>query len=598
MSQPQPKSYLPGSKGPVTSTSKHVETLKACNEDYEWFPTTDEMIEAIAADIKKAAGRIGNYNSLLDVGAGDGRVLKSEMLNAGGFKYGVKKYGIEKSVEHVCRWNREITFVGGDFFENTLTNKEVDVIFSNPPYGEYELWAEKIINESYAKVNYLILPKRWEDSKKIKDALEERGFVATVILESDFLTADRRSRAQVHVIRVTSAKRMDKESMIKSLDYSYHYEEEGINNGTYLFSMHDIKNDDAISDQFEKLFPNMATLSEENDAYKAKSEAAAAKRTEIFSSCGTLVDMVDFYIKDQAKVLENYKKLDSLDTDLFRELNLDITTIKNTLTQRLKSLRLTYWNAFIKHYEPINSRLTSKYRELLYSEVINESKAIDFTVTNALTITSIVIDAASQYQDEQVTDFFYKLSCQDNMKAYKSNQKVFEQNGWRYNNKDDKYTLDYRIIKKTIYHLSESSHASGIASYEVENTIKDICIIAKLVGMHGSMIYPYLGGYYSGVEYGKKVLTGIRNEDKVSDLLVLKFYKNGNQHVFLNKEFTLRLNIYIGKVLGWLQSASQAFDEMQQEEFGKDEFTKIWDDTVVQGIDKGDILALEFLGDK
>lgn len=597
MSQPQPKSYLPGSKDPEISTSKQVETLKACNEDYEWYPTTDEMIEAIATDIKKAAGCIGNYNSLMDVGAGDARVLKSDLLNTGGFKYDVRKYGIEKSVEHVCRWNREITFVGGDFFENTLTNKEVNVIFSNPPYGEYELWAEKIINESYAKVNYLILPKRWEDSKKIKDALSERGFVATVILESDFLTADRRSRAQVHVIRVVSAKRMDKESMIKSLDYRYRYEEEGINNGTYLFSMHDMKNDDAISDQFEKLFPNMATLSEDKD-YSAEYENKKAKQSEIFSSCGTLVDMVDFYIKDQAKVLENYKKLDSLDMELFRELNLDITAIKNTLTERLKSLRLTYWNAFIEHYEPIKSRLTSKYRKLLYTDVINESKAIDFTVTNAFTVTSIVMNAASQYQDEQVTDFFYKLSCQDNMKAYKSNQKVFEQNGWRYNNKADKYTLDYRIIKKTIYYLSESSHSAGIASHEVENTIKDICIIAKIVGMPGSMIYPYLGGYYSGVKYGEKILTRIRNEDKVSDLLVLKFYKNGNQHVFLNKEFTLRLNIYIGKVLGWLQNASQAFDEMQQEEFGKDEFTKIWDDTVVKDITKGDVLALEFLGDK
>lgn len=593
MSQPQPKSYLPGSKHPSLSTSKHIGTLQASNEDYEWYPTTDEMIEAVAADIERAAGTIGGFNSILDIGAGDGRVIKSEAFKIRG--HAVEKYGIEKSAEHVCRWNQDITFIGADFFENTLINKKVDVTFCNPPYSEYELWAEKIIQESYAKVNYLILPKRWENSDRIKTALKSRGYLANVILESDFLTADRRARAHVDVIRILSAERMDKEAMIKSLDRHSHYEEKGIEDGRYLFSMHHMKNEDAMGDQFAKLFPNMATLSERNnftDKYNQKKEEQA----KIFQASNTLVDMVDFYIKDQEKVLDNYKKLNSLDIDLFQELNLDIKTIKNTLEARLKELRLTYWNTFIEHYKPIQSRLTYKYRQHLYSEIINDYKDIDFTITNALTVTSIVIDIAGQYQDKQVTEFFYQLSCQDNIKTYKSNQKVFEKEDWRYKNKNDKYTLDYRIIKKSIYYVDADYHTGRMNTDKVEQIINDICIVAKLIGMQGNIVHPYCGSSSGGVEYGKKLLTGIRKDDKLEDLFVIKFYKNGNQHLFLSKEFTLRLNIYIGKLLGWVKNAAQAFDEMQQEEFEEGEFSKVWDDTVIKRIGTDDMKAIEFFG--
>lgn len=589
MSQPQPKSHLPR-----TTT----ENLNEINEDYPWRLTTDEMLEAIANDISKAAGHIGNYNSVLDVGAADGSVLKSKVLALRG--HAKKKYGIEKAADQVCGWDDDITFVGGDLFENTLVNKNVDVVFSHPPYNEFDLWAEKIINESYAKVNYLILPKQWKESQKITDALVARGFVATVILESDVLNHTQDISLNVDVVRVVSAERMDKDFMIKTLCPDSYYEEEGIRNGKHPFTMHYLPNHSGTKQEFSKLFPNVAKIKINDSAYKDYVEAAEkAKLLEknVFNSNETLADMVDSYIKAQESILANYKKIDGLDAELLLELNIDINSIESKLTERLNALKNSYWNAFTKHYKPINSCLTSEYRAKLYSKVIKDNKELDFTVSNAFTVTSLVIDAASQYQNEQVLSFFYTLSCQENIKAYKSNQKVFEDGDWRYRNKNDKYTLDYRFIKCSICG-SISDRNDDIDTYKVSNVIQDLCIIAKLVGVKGNIIYPDLKNPNSEVRYGTKLTAGVREGDSTSDLFTIKFYKNGNQHLALSKGFILRLNIYISKLLGWVTNATQAFNEMQQDEFDNHTFEAVWDETVVKDIKKSDVAALGFLGGK
>ncbi|WP_339343481.1 DUF4942 domain-containing protein [uncultured Psychrobacter sp.] len=589
MSQPQPKSYLPGAT---------TENPNEINEDSSWGLTTDEMLEAIATDISKAAGHIGNYNSVLDVGAADGSVLKSKALALRG--YAIKKYGIEKAADQVCGWDDNITFVGGDLFENTLVNKDADVIFSHPPYNEFDLWAEKIINESYAKVNYLILPKQWKESQKITDALQERGFVATVILESDVLNHNQSISLNVDVIRVVSAERMDKDFMIKTLSRNSSYEEEGIRNGKYPFTMHYLPNSGGTRKEFSKLFPNVAKLTTNDSAYKDYVEAAEKAKLlekDVFNSNETLADMVDSYIKAQESIFANYKKIDGLGDDLLLELNININIIESKLTERLDALKKSYWNAFAEYYKPINACLTSEYRAKLYSKVIKDNKEIDFTVSNALTVASLVIDAANQYQNEQVLSFFYTLSCQENIKTYKSNQKVFEDGDWRYRNKNDKYTLDYRFIKCSICG-SISDWNDDIDTDKASDVIQDLCVIAKLVGVKGTIIYPDLRNPDSEVKYGTKLTAGVREGDSTSDLFTIKFYKNGNQHLALSKDFILRLNIYVGKLLGWVTNATQAFDEMQQDEFDNHTFEAVWDETVVKDIKKSDIAALGFLGGK
>ena len=68
-----------------------IRELKDVNEDFEFYPTTDEIISSIQMDINKQFAGFNSVEpySLLDCGAGDGRVLTK--LKTGDL------YAIEKS---------------------------------------------------------------------------------------------------------------------------------------------------------------------------------------------------------------------------------------------------------------------------------------------------------------------------------------------------------------------------------------------------------------------------------------------------------------------------------------------------------------------
>jgi hypothetical protein len=149
------------------TTTEIVNTLREAGQDFEWYPTTDRMIAAITADLYgedsyKAPG------SILDIGAGDGRVLTALANKA----EHAKLFAIEKSAILQQQQPDRIVPVGCDFHEQNLMTLPVDVLFSNPPYSEYEEWAERIIRTAYARTVYLILPQRWEQSAGIAAALE------------------------------------------------------------------------------------------------------------------------------------------------------------------------------------------------------------------------------------------------------------------------------------------------------------------------------------------------------------------------------------------------------------------------------------------
>lgn len=113
-----------------------IQRLKESEQDFEWYPTTPEMLEAIRADMWSV---FCPYNakddkltcSVLDVGAGNGSALKA--LTQG------KKYAIEKSKILLSTLDKDIFVVGTDFTQQTLIDKKVDVVLSNPPYCQQRL---------------------------------------------------------------------------------------------------------------------------------------------------------------------------------------------------------------------------------------------------------------------------------------------------------------------------------------------------------------------------------------------------------------------------------------------------------------------------
>lgn len=138
-----------------------VAVLKENDQDHEWYPTTETMIEVVKRHIPEDA------SSILDIGAGDGRVLESLKEKC---KY-AKLYGIEVSSILIQAQHRDIIPLGTDLFEQNLSALPVDFIFCNPKYSEYEEWTCKIISEGYAERAFLVIPQRWKDSKLIEKDL-------------------------------------------------------------------------------------------------------------------------------------------------------------------------------------------------------------------------------------------------------------------------------------------------------------------------------------------------------------------------------------------------------------------------------------------
>ena len=63
------------------------QTIIDAGQDFEWYPTTDRMIDAVARRLPT------DFRSLMDIGAGDGRVL----VAIGRRSKDAELYAIEKS---------------------------------------------------------------------------------------------------------------------------------------------------------------------------------------------------------------------------------------------------------------------------------------------------------------------------------------------------------------------------------------------------------------------------------------------------------------------------------------------------------------------
>jgi hypothetical protein len=146
------------------------------DQDFEWYPTTQRMIDAVAK-------RITDRNvSLLDIGAGDGRVL----LSLGKHCQAESLYAIEKSPILVQSQPDNVVPVGTDLFEQNLACLPVDYIFCNPPYSQYETWATAIIDVRLRQTGVPRHPPAVEGFGGHPGSLKKRGATARVIHSDDF----------------------------------------------------------------------------------------------------------------------------------------------------------------------------------------------------------------------------------------------------------------------------------------------------------------------------------------------------------------------------------------------------------------------------
>lgn len=172
--------------------------LKKNQEDFEFYPTTDEMLKVIVNDIKNKYTY--GYHKLLDIGCGTCKIMN--FLDYTDFRYFV----IEKSKILIDKLPKQAIFIGADFNDNSLIDKYFDIIFSNPPYSEFEDWTIKILSESNADYIYLIIPERWKNNNKILDIIHDRNIDSKILYNGDFLNAERQARAKIDIVRFKTNK--------------------------------------------------------------------------------------------------------------------------------------------------------------------------------------------------------------------------------------------------------------------------------------------------------------------------------------------------------------------------------------------------------
>lgn len=515
------------------SAAKLVALVRDAGQDFEFYPTTEEIIAAMVRDIRRGADRYHHrsLDSVLDVGAGSGKVLLA-LRDRADFK---TLHAIEKSTPLIEQMDPDILIVGTEFAEQSLLSKHVDVIFSNPPYSVFEQWAEKIIRQAASEIIYLVIPIRWKDSVAIADALRYREAEIKTVGSFDFENAeDRQARAKVNLLRVT------------------------------LKQDHRRDGDDAFERFFNEQFADLigkfdATKTDEKDADQREEFKSLVIGPSFIES------LVAIYDAEVAKVQHNCVLVSGLDARMLKEFGVEPTKIMECLREKLSGLRSLYWSELFSRLNTVTDRLTSGSRRRLL-DTLHKHVHVDFTASNIYAVMIWVIKNANLYLDQQLIDTYELMVDKCNVQMYKSNQRTWQDNHWRYNDTTDKNThfaLDYRIVTHRLGGIRSGYSFERGLDERAAHFIGDLLTLATNLGFQSNTAPSSLmqrESWTSGekVEFwGKDKRTG----DGIT-IFDVRAFKNGNLHLRLHKSFILALNVEHGRLQGWLRSRDQAVEEL------------------------------------
>ena len=517
------------------TTSALVEKLKEADQDHEFYPTTNEIIAKVVKDLQKDDFRYSGGRSVLDVGAGNGKVLKAfKEAGFGSF------YAIEKS-PILCRQLPEYVMIAGTAFEEqSLLSKKVDIIFSNPPYSVFESWAEKIIREASCLTVYLVVPERWSRVHGIQKAIEYREATVEVLGNFDFEDSeDRAARAKVQLVKLT-------------------FVEGG---------------DDAFERFFEETFKDFIDKYRVVAKEEAPTESKAKPQEALVAGPNYVERTVEMYNQEMQKIRNNYELLGQLDVDLLREFDVSPQRVRGCLKQRLEGLRTVYWNRLFSHLSAVTDRLTSSSRKSLLA-TLQRHVAVDFTVANVLEVLVWVLKNANKYMDDQLVQVFDKFIEETNVRLYKSNHRAWVK-GWRYEGeeKNTHFMLDYRIVTHRSGGIEKKPWCDrdrGLAESSCD-FIGDLLTVGSNLGFVPveEDRHQILGEARHQWRSGEKHVFHCMWEGKKQVLFEVRGFFNSNLHFRMNKDFILSLNVEYGRLKKWLGSAAEAVEELQDTKAAK-----------------------------
>ena len=514
-----------------------IEELKENNQDFEFYPTTKEMIKCIYNDMESG------YNNILDIGCGTCNFKKffeeferekGKLDEYGRYAKLGKYYVIEKSRILLDKLDKDTIVLGTDFRTTLLIDKKVETIFCNPPYSEFEEWAKEIILNGNCNVAYLVIPQRWKDDILIQKAIETAKVEASVLGSFDFLNAERAARAKVDVVKID-----------KRVSSGYGY---------YSRSLDDF-NKAAFDRWFDETFKMRDSSKENKREWDIEREETEKIKNQLVSAEQSKAKiLVDLYNAEQEELFNHFKAISSLDIDVLETIGVKKESVKEAIKQKVKSLKVKYWKIAFEELEEITNRLTSKTREDMLKKFA-ELLTVDFTVENIYPLILWVIKNANEYYDNQLIEFFKTLSSVENAKPYKSNHRIGTDN-WRFADENSHYALDYRIICDRLSFGSYYSWEPEICPRQSKQIIEDILTIANNLGFATNGIN--IPGCF-----GEKCNIYLKDSKEI--FMEYKTYKNRNTHIKFNKEFMKAMNVEVSRLLGWIKSAEDIKREFPEE---------------------------------
>ena len=529
------------------SAAAVIRELRSANEDWEWYPTTKKMLDVIREDIRaefgKSYGSPDDYPAptVLDCGAGDGRALVA-LAGRG------KKLSIEKAMTLVRLQPNDVIPVGTDFAMTTLVDKPCSIVFSNPPYAEYEQWGEKIIREANAPVVYLIVPVRWSASAAIQRALKLREATTSTLLTTDFLDAERAARARVDIVKVT----------LGATGYCHR------DRDTQCAV-------DPFGIWFAGAFPRRAEVADGDERGGAAESAALREsvRQEVVQGRSLIEALCRLHDAELDGLQKNYTAASQLDPDLMREIGVTHEKLLASIKERVKGLKHRYWQELFTTYESITGSLSTKSRETLL-DTLNANTSVEFNEANAIAITLWVLKNADEFYESQLIALCERMASAANVEMYVSNQRTYGREQWRYlrwredgRAVPERYALDYRIVLESMGGICtsqwsyEQTKNAGLDGHAAA-FLQDILAVASTLGWS---VTSGRHGITSGRQWeSNKLETFYCPKGRLMDV---RAFKNGNLHVRFHPDFIRKLNVEFGRLKGWLRSKQEVVDELR-----------------------------------
>lgn len=517
----------------MASVARTLFDLKEAGEDFEWYPTTDAMLSVVARDIRKLRdNRYGpKTSSILDIGAGDGRALeKLQQLSQTDDRwesvYFDNLFAIEKSLIHLANMPKQIVVIGTEFSEQTLVDKEVDIVFCNPPYSEYENWVCRILRECAANIVYLVIPRRWRECQRLTETVKDLELTAESLGEYDFETADRRARAKIEIVR---------------------------------FQFEERSEHAAFDEAIQAMLPELDRFEMQDDETTAEPKWDAKQ----LATGGNLIDsLVSSYDAEQAELYETYRAVVKINPRILKELGVTKANILEGLRSKIKGLKNKYWEVLFEYLHDVKKRFATKQRRA-FLESLRSKTVIDFTHGNVRSMLIWISKWSTEYCDEQLIELFKSLASHCNVKNYKSNAKVFVKDRWRYRDGVDPnshYRVDYRLVVDGFGGINDNQYSwrsrNGLEE-RAHDFLSDFITIANNLGF-ACIDRPENHQWAAG----KKISIWFADGEELMDV---RAFKNGNIHIRVNKRLMLAINVQVGKLLGWIHTAEEAVRELEPE---------------------------------